>query len=266
MNHTPDIIRPYALMDLDDTLFQTKRKLGDFDTQPLSVASVNKQGEPLSFFTAKQANFFHWLNQSTTLIPVTARDTTEIKRVKLPFYHHKVLTHGAVILDGRDKPNPTWQMHIKQHLLKQQTQLQAIARLLDDINRFESKLIGTQALSVTPHSDTFNGENLTIYLAVKHKQKKHHFLETLAISLPQQIPDGFYIHHNANNLAILPKAVHKCHAVEFLLQNVLNQDVPTFGFGDSLADLPFLQRLDWYGTPNKGQLHDNFAQFTGDNV
>ncbi|WP_332835935.1 hypothetical protein [Psychrobacter sp. KH172YL61] len=51
------------------------------------------------------------------------------------------------------------------------------------------------------------------------------------------------MHVNANNLAILPHAVHKRHAVQFLLDNHLDHQRPSFGFGDSLADLPFCSCL-----------------------
>ena len=58
----------------------------------------------------------------------------------------------------------------------------------------------------------------------------------------------------------MPHTVHKKHAVAFLLDSYLDQSRPSFGFGDSLADLPFLQLLDWYGTPNHGQLHDKVSE------
>ena len=98
-----NIIKPYALMDLDDTLFQTQRKIDAWElptTEPenLICASVNKQGEPLSFMSQRQTVFFNWLLASTELIAVTARDRQEIKRVKLPFNSWQVLTHGAIIL------------------------------------------------------------------------------------------------------------------------------------------------------------------------
>ncbi|WP_349773364.1 hypothetical protein [Psychrobacter sp. WY6] len=62
----PDIVKPYALMDLDDTLFQTQRKIDAWDlptteAENLVCATVNKQGEPLSFMSQRQATFFNWL-------------------------------------------------------------------------------------------------------------------------------------------------------------------------------------------------------------
>ncbi len=264
-------IKPYALMDLDDTLFQTQRKIDAWDlptTEPenLISASVNKQGEPLSFMSQRQSTFFNWLLASTELIVVTARDRQEIKRVKLPFNSWQVLTHGAIILTSNAELLSTWQQQMYNALAP----LQDTLNQLSEVFANHSKGANSQ-LVFTPHSDTFNsgkisynGSNkhkLTIYLAIKHVQKDHQVLVDLAAQLPILIPDfdtHFYVHVNANNLAILPHAVHKRHAVQFLLDNHLDSQRPSFGFGDSLADLPFLQLLDWYGMPNHGQLHEQF--------
>ena len=252
------IIKPYALMDLDDTLFQTQRKIEAWNvptatTEHLVCATVNKQGTPLSFMSQRQAAFFNWLFASTELIVVTARDTAEIQRVKLPFDSWQVLTHGAVILTKEGTPLSAWQQHIHNQLQPLQPQLIQLANQIANIDDgAHSELV------LTPHIDDFNGRKLTIYLAIKHAKKDHDALEILAKKLPTLMADFdkyFYVHVNANNLAILPHAIHKQHAVQFLLDHYLDHERPSFGFGDSLADLPFLQLLDWYGMPSRGQLH-----------
>ena len=260
---SPDIIKPYALMDLDDTLFQTQRKIDAWGlptTEPenLVCATVNKQNEPLSFMSQRQATLFNWLLASTELIVVTARDRSEIKRVKLPFDSWQVLTHGAIILTSGGQLLSEWQQHMYSKLAPLQDKLNQLSQLFANHSQSEQS-----HLVFTPHIDSFsNGsgdEALTIYLAIKHAQKDHQALVDLAAKLPTLIRDfdqDFYVHVNANNLAILPHAVHKRHAVQFLLENNLDHQRPSFGFGDSLADLPFLQLLDWYGMPNHGQLHE----------
>lgn len=253
LKNKPSLIKPYALMDLDDTLFQTKRKLPSFvDDNALIVASVNKKNEPLSFMTQKQASFFCWLSNNTTLIPVTARDTLEIQRVKLPFMDYQILTHGAVIVQKDGSNHPAWQFTLFSQLYHHQNALHCIC---DNLNSL-------QDISITPHSDVFCDTHLMIYVAVKHIKKDHNALQKLADDLPSLCQKwginfaDFYVHCNANNLAILPKCVHKKHAVAFLKQHYFKDNIPLFGFGDSLADLPFLTLLDWYGTPNQGQLHN----------
>ncbi len=262
----PDIIKPYALMDLDDTLFQTQRKIDAWDlptSEPenLVCATVNKQGKPLSFMSQRQAAFFNWLLLSTELIVVTARDRSEIKRVKLPFDSWQVLTHGAIILDREGALQAQWQQRMHSQLAPLQDKLQQLSQLFANHSKNDNS-----QLVFTPHIDSFNNsadnEELTIYLAIKHAQKDHQALVELAKKLPTLIRDfeqDFYVHVNANNLAILPHAVHKRHAVQFLLVQHLDHLRLSFGFGDSLADLPFLQLLDWYGMPNHGQLHARFS-------
>lgn len=254
-------IKPYALMDLDDTLFQTQRKIDAWqlptsEQNKLICASVNKQGEPLSFMTQRQAAMVNWLLACTELIAVTARDTQEIKRVKLPFNSWQVLTHGAVILSPDGRPLPGWQAQMHCQLSTQQDNLTRAVDIIEQANQNYG-----QALKLAIHSDTFLGQDLIIYLAIKHQQKDHQALADLSQRLPTllgNLADDFYIHINANNLAILPHCIHKRHAVQYLLTEHLDTSRPSFGFGDSLADLPFLQLLDWYGTPNHGQLHDAF--------
>ena len=262
----PSITKPYALMDLDDTLFQTQRKIDAWNVptaepEHLVCATVNKQGEPLSFMSQRQAIFFNWLLNSTDLIVVTARDRSEIQRVKLPFSSWQVLTHGAIILTADGALLSDWQQQMYKALAPMQEKLHQLTDLINSPsnNPFDG-------LVLTPHTDGFShgtsnndDANLTVYLAIKHARKNHQVLANLAKQLPTLIPDfdaHFYVHVNANNLAILPHAVHKRHAVKFLLDNHLDKKRPSFGFGDSLADLPFLQLLDWYGMPNHGQLHE----------
>jgi hydroxymethylpyrimidine pyrophosphatase-like HAD family hydrolase len=260
-----NITKPYALMDLDDTLFQTQRKIDAWDlpiTEPenLVCATVNKQDEPLSFMSQRQAIFFNWLLASTELIVVTARDRSEIKRVKLPFDSWQVLTHGAIILTSDGALLSSWQQHMYSKLAPLQEKLNQLSELFASHSKSEQS-----HLVFTPHIDSFNNgsvdEELAIYLAIKHAKKDHQALVDLAEKLPTLIRDfdqDFYVHVNANNLAILPHVVHKRHAVQFLLEHHLDHQRPSFGFGDSLADLPFLQLLDWYGMPNHGQLHEQY--------
>lgn len=286
---TDTLIKPYALMDLDDTLFQTQRKIDVWqlptsERDQLVCASVDKQGRPLSFMTGRQQILFNWLLSSTELIVVTARDTQEVQRVKLPFNSWQVLTHGAVILQPDGKVLQAWQAKVAEVLQPLQDKIMLLANKIAAYNDTKDN-----CLKLAIHSDNFqpaqdgldsseaienanglqspNSESLAsplqIYLAVKHKQKDHQALQDFAQWLKADEPDltdDFYIHINANNLAILPHTVHKKHAVAFLLDSYLDQSRPSFGFGDSLADLPFLQLLDWYGTPNHGQLHDKVSE------
>lgn len=279
---TPTIIKPYAFMDLDDTLFQTQRKIDGWDLPTankdrLVCASVNKKNEPLSMMTVRQQAFFNWLRLSTELIVVTARDRQEIKRVKLPFNSWQVLTHGAVILHGSGESLTAWQQKMGTVLTPLQDKLYKLVDVIEDYNQTqggdlklalhhdefiepEQAVNSVKTLNQPLYVPDHTLSEMLIYIAVKHRKKDHQALQDFGnwlLAVYPELKSDFYIHSNANNLAILPHGIHKRHAVAFLLEHHLDDMRPSFGFGDSLADLPFLQLLDWYGTPNHGQVHDH---------
>ena len=53
-----------------------------------------------------------WLSEQAELIPVTARGTEEISRVRIPFHSRAITTHGAVILTPEGKPDEEWKAHM----------------------------------------------------------------------------------------------------------------------------------------------------------
>ncbi|HMU87433.1 MAG TPA: hypothetical protein PKC11_07370, partial [Agitococcus sp.] len=65
------MIKPLFLMDLDDTLLQTARKMPA--DMPRQVAALDKHGQPLSFTNPKQQAFIEWLLLCADVVPVTAR-------------------------------------------------------------------------------------------------------------------------------------------------------------------------------------------------
>lgn len=50
--------RPLVFVDLDDTLFQTARKMGD---EPRFAATLDVDGQPNGFMSATQKSFVEWL-------------------------------------------------------------------------------------------------------------------------------------------------------------------------------------------------------------
>ena len=66
-----EIRTPLMLVDLDDTLFQTHRRItpeADF-----KMVTTDKQGQALAYMNPIQQHFVQWLFHSTHVIPVTAR-------------------------------------------------------------------------------------------------------------------------------------------------------------------------------------------------
>ncbi len=77
--------KPVVFSDLDDTLFQTRRKMVDeLALEPFRTGALDRSLTPRSFMTEEQAMLVDWLLEHADLIPVTARGTEEISRVQIP--------------------------------------------------------------------------------------------------------------------------------------------------------------------------------------
>lgn len=155
--------KPLFLVDLDDNLFQTQRKMTLKGQTPAETAALDRALKPRSFFSQEQANFVHWLLEHADVIPVTARGTEETARVTIPFSSWKVMTHGAVITMPDDQPDPQWQDQIQtalipyqQHLHDRQAALTAAfkAANIDAWARINFEYDGQAIYLVAKHTDS----------------------------------------------------------------------------------------------------------------
>lgn len=232
-------------MDLDDTLFQTARHLSP--EQQFAVASVDKTGKPLSYMTQAQHQFWQWLNSTTEVIPVTARNVEGLARVQQTLRSNAVCMHGGVVLNKDGSVDDTWRTLMQQH----------ITPILPKIDQLHSWL--TKECSKNNGRTWIATDNdFPIYLVVK--QADNHtqtlgFLDQLAKHLQQPEWSDFYVHINGNSMGILPHTVNKAAAVEYLLNkiNPTHQRI-VIGWGDSLSDIAFLQHCDWWGAPKRSQV------------
>ena len=232
-------VKPLALLDLDDTIFQTAKHLPV--DQLKHVASHNSVGEPLGFMTDRQQQFWRWLDHSTEVIPVTARSVEGLRRVQLPFRSWAVCQHGAVILQPDGQVEPMWLAQMQQALVPLLSTLQ---KIVTQISQDPDTPDGVRAWIA-------NESDLSIYIIAKQLPTAPYFAQLLVKMA--DYPD-FYLHVNGNTAAILPKIVSKVAAVQHLL-SILNPDQQRvmLGWGDSLSDVAFLQQCDWWGMPKRSQ-------------
>src|SRR5262245_40812091 len=99
-------MRLVVFLDLDDTLFQTRPKCPD--GEPLHLAAFRRDGEALSFMTARQRALFDWLSATASVVPTTARNRDAFRRVRLPFTGPAILDFGGVVLQPDGTPDPVW--------------------------------------------------------------------------------------------------------------------------------------------------------------
>jgi hydroxymethylpyrimidine pyrophosphatase-like HAD family hydrolase len=243
---TDFMVRPLFLVDLDDTLLQTARKMPA--NMPRQVAALDKHGQPLSFTNPTQQVFIEWLLHSADVVPVTARSVDAFKRVQIPFKQGAICAHGAVILGANGESDKTWHQHMLNTLAPYREPLAHIQTTLNSIGN---------ELGLTLRTWLAQEQELTCYALAKQSGHHDEVLADVEQKLIQQCDlTDFYIHRNANNLAVLPKVLHKKFAVDYWLNldKAQNGQRPVLGFGDSLSDVDFLKMCDWWATPKQGQL------------
>lgn len=237
-----------ALVDLDDSLFQTRRKCPQsVAEQDLTVMARDRAGAPLSFATPLQMAWINWLRSSTVMVPVTARSVNALSRVDLSF-DYAIAAHGGVLMRPGGIVCPQWNSRMGEAARTFNPALEGIAEQL--------------RLAATRHGFEVNvriiGEaDLPLYVVAKHAHPEREAeLHELACQVEYDASAGWTRHINGNNVAFLPPCLGKQHAVAHLLEELRmrHPGLPVIGLGDSLTDAPFLQLCDFAIMPTGSQL------------
>ncbi|AWU95269.1 hypothetical protein [Azospirillum ramasamyi] len=229
-----------VFVDLDDTLFQTTRK----NPKATKLAAVDKDGRPLSFQCRKQSAFLEWLAQDARVVPVTGRSVDAFKRVLLPLGDFAICSFGGVILLPNGEPHPEWHGEISSA---------AATAALDALHRRIASIAGELGIDVRHR--VIHDMGLSLYLSVKHNGHDTDEMARLATSASGAIPEGWTLHLNGTNMAVLPPFLGKERAVAFFLERIVgDKDVLTVGVGDSLTDMGYMRLCDFAVAPSKSQL------------
>lgn len=244
--------RPLVFVDLDDTLFQTARKMGDEPRQP---ASFDLDGNPSGYMSKVQNDFVTWLLACADVVPVTARSVEAYQRVKLPFRHGAICAHGGVILSPKGLRDADWHAVMKTALAAEQARLPQLSKVTLNVGA---------ELGISLRGWVVEEAGLANYVVTKHNESHDQVLVTVLHEVQaRKLLDGLYVHSNGNNLAFLPLALQKREAVREWIRrdSVVNGERPRLGFGDSLSDLGFLGECHWWGTPARGQLAASLLEY-----
>ncbi|KWK48210.1 trehalose phosphatase [Burkholderia stagnalis] len=238
--------RPLVLVDLDDTLFQTARKMPD--GTPRIPATVDVHGEPNGYMTPVQQAFIGWLLASADVVPVTARSVEAYRRVKLPFTHGAVCSHGGVILHADGTLDQGWHGRMAEALETFQDRLPALC---------DATLQIGAALGVSLRGWVAAEHGLRHYVVTKHNESDDAALAAVLAEVQARgLLEGMHIHANGNNLAFLPDGLAKRVAAQEWLRRdrELNGERPVLGLGDSITDLGFMDLCHMWATPARSQL------------
>lgn len=238
-------MRAIALVDLDDTLFQTLGKCPP-DVPPEALAPIGyaRDGAPLSYATPRQLSFLAWLSESTLLVPVTARSRDALDRVRID-WTRAICAHGGVVVDPAGKTDPEWRSRMAAEVGAHSGTLRELTRRVE-----------AEAREAELRVRIVEEDGLGLYLLVKHETGDSAALAGAVGRVAPQAPSGWTIHVNGNNAAFLPPFLGKQHAVAYLMPELRRQypDSPVIGIGDSLTDAPFMALCDLAMMPTGSQL------------
>jgi hydroxymethylpyrimidine pyrophosphatase-like HAD family hydrolase len=239
----------FLFADLDDTLFQSLEKCDGRDG--LHPAAFLRDGTPISFTTAAQRAFLAFAQDGMTMIPATARNLNAYQRVDLPFTSYAVLDYGGIVLEPGGAVDQAWLARMQQAMHAALPGLQELAGLIDAWAARTG--FGGRARLIEDFATPF-------YLVVKDPDKIAERLAPIEHEVVQPwIAAGgrdYFIHRNGNNLAILPNALNKAHAVAYVSDKLRQQHgaILTFGMGDSRSDARFMAACDYAIVPSRSQL------------
>lgn len=247
MNDVPVLV----LGDLDDTLFQTRRKCPE--GCELFPVAYGRAGEALSFATARQRRLFEWLAASAAFVPVTGRNADAVARVDLPFSGYAITSFGGAILTPESACDAGWREHVSAHTAAHPPVLEGLRR---------AALARAARTGADVRATVVADQGMPLYLSLKHDAGDGAALASFAAGFADALPAGWRVHLNDNNAACLAPWLAKEHAVRHFLEHIAPPDAVTFGFGDSHSDAPFLALCDYALVPAGSQLgrHLNAVQ------
>jgi hypothetical protein len=246
-------LKKFLFADLDDTLFQTFGKCGTHRDAPdaLQPAAYYKDGSICSYTTPAQRSFLALLQDGMTMIPTTARDLDGLRRVHLPFTSYAVINYGGVVLEPGGAVDRPFLEGVRTAM---HTALPGLLELAAHIDAHGART------GYAGRARMIEDIGMPFFLVVKDPDKLSERLAPLEEHVVRPwIADGnrdYVVHRNGNNLAILPKALDKAHAVAHITARLKAEhgEIVTFGMGDSRSDARFMAACDYAIIPRGTQL------------
>jgi hypothetical protein len=237
-------MKPLFLVDLDDTLFQTERKIPR-GLEKHAMASEATNGKH-SWYTRHQSDLVEWLFENADVVPVTARSRESFSRCRLPVGNGAILCNGGLVLEADGSVDAEWDARIRKGA-------EGVRETMDLV------LSEGFGLGYDVRGWIVSEADVPLYACFKsNKDEEIGCLAEIVTTLAgdDRFKDVFSFHRNGNNVGIVPHHVSKKAAVEHLLirRGIAAAHIPVFGMGDSLSDLPFMDLCHFKVIPTGSQI------------
>ena len=236
-------MKPLFLTDCDDTLFMTARKITDVDLAECEVASTLTDGSASGYRTPRLMDL-RSLMETEDVVPVTARSRDVLARCAVP-QAPAICSNGGVIVTADGTIDREWH--------------DAIVRAVGDgtVVRGVHERAADMAGAGFRHW-TVDEEGVPLYIVLKSNASDEEAVSRLAAGIDDEgdMPEGWRIHVNGNNLALMPPWISKRAAARHLLSSV-RATTPhrlVIGVGDSVSDLGFMAECDFAMHPTASQI------------
>ena len=218
----------------------------------LQPAAYLKDGSTCSFSTPRQRALFELMDRETTLIPTTARNLDALSRVGMTFSSYAIIDYGGVVLEPGGALDGHWLEIMRAEMA---FALDGLRESIHVIDHYSASIgLNCRARLIEDYATPF-------YVVVKDSNKQAEQLEriereALESWIATEVGQNFYIHRNGNNLALMPKALNKARAVNYLRQRLKAEhgEILTLGMGDSKSDARFMAACDYAIIPSGTQL------------
>lgn len=263
-----------VLADLDDTLFQTRRKIPAHPERGLRAVSALEDGTPSGWATPVQQALLA-LFDGCLVVPVTARGTAALARVDLPAAP-AVCANGGRIVRADGTTDRDWHAHLVARGASAGASVEDVFAALDaacralDVRRWVVAEDGLGLYAVvkanlagpggTGGVDRLASGGANGATSGGPDGGAHAVPPALRALLdgpvPALLPGGWRVHVNGNNLSLSPPWLAKRDAVAYLLPRLTadHPDVPVIGIGDSLSDAGFMDLCHYAMAPTGSQL------------
>lgn len=236
-------MKPIVFADLDDTLFQTARKMSE-DAVDERLASRATNGSH-SYMTKAQASTVKWLLETTRLIPTTARSSEVLARTTLAFTDYKICSNGGAIITPDGAHDTMWADHVARISA---THSDVFAALQDSVRVI--------CANGPLRSWMVCEAGVPVYFVAKIGSRTDTVVLDEAESRCRLAAgNGLVFHRNGRNMSFTPPGLTKVDAVNEMIARIPDaHERPIWGMGDSLSDLPFMKQCQMAVVPTVSQI------------